>query len=268
MNSRRARLAVTLGPALLLLGLGLLNLHNLPFFGGAALGWLLVAQFVLGSRVRMEYQMAIRHLRHSEYARAVAIMDSLVKAEPDDPNHRRFRAELHRLTGDLRRARLDYEALISLVPAQAEGYSGLAEVCVQQGDFQAARSHAQQAVAREPRRWITAYNLGMIEDRLGEAAPAVEHLELALAAGIPHSRERLLTRLWLARNHYRQDKSDEARWQLGLMRKEADGVQAWRVVLASEQAAPLCSLLEADVALARRLLDGKASLDDLGDEHG
>jgi tetratricopeptide (TPR) repeat protein len=222
-----------------------------------------VAQLVSAAGAH-EYQAAIRHLRRSEYAQAVAIMDGLIKAGRRI-NHRRFRAELYRLSDC---AGCGLRAYLTLAPARAEGYSGLAEVCVQQGDFQEARNYAQQAVERQPRQWITAYNLGMIEDRLGEAAPAVEHLHMALAAGIPHSRERLLTRLWLARNYYRQGKSAEALGQLGLMRKEADGVQAWRVVLATEQAAPLRSLLGADVALARRLLDGEASLDDLGEANG
>ena len=113
---------------------------------------------------------------------------------------------------------------------------------------------------RAPRRWMTAYNLGLIEDRLGQAEAAVEHLETALAIGVPHSRYRLLTRLWLARNTYRQGRTAETRQHLALMRRQVDGLRDWRVVFESEQATPLREMLEPDVSLAEQLLDTNAPL--------
>jgi Tfp pilus assembly protein PilF len=113
---------------------------------------------------------------------------------------------------------------------------------------------------------MASYNAGLIADRLRQAEQAVMHLENALTAGIPHSRYRLLTRLWLARNHYRQGNIEIAQQQLDLMSNHRDGLEDWQIVLASEQAAPLRRLLEADVHLAESILEHEASLKDLNGE--
>lgn len=262
------RLWLALGPGLLLLGLGVLVPDWVLFFGGAGLGWMVAAQLVLRNRVRMEYQAAIRHLRRSEYDQAVAIMDTLVQAEPDRPEHRRFRAELHRLAGDSRKAIVDYERVVALDPQATAGYTGLAEVYVQQGDYDRARDYALAACERDPSGWMVAYNLGLIEDRRGASEAVVEHVRRALAAGIPHSRYRLLARLWLARAYHRQGQPDAAREQVDQIRRQAAGLREWDVVFASEQASALRGMLEADVQLARQLVDGHTSLDVLGDAQG
>ncbi len=259
------RLWLALGPGLLLLGLGVLVPDWVLFFGGAGLGWMVAAQLVLRNRVRMEYQAAIRHLRRSEYDQAVAIMDSLVKAEPDAPEHRRFRAELYRLAGNMRKAIVDYERVIKLDPQGTAGYTGLAEIYAQQGDYEQARDYALAALERDPFGWMTAYNLGMIEDRLGASEDVVDHVQRALAAGIPHSRYRLLARLWLARSYYRLGQRDAAREQVEQMRKQAAGLRDWHAVFESEQAAALRGMLEDDVQRAQQFVDGHARLELLGD---
>ncbi len=261
----RRRLALALGPGLILLGLGVLVPDMVLFFGGAGLGWMVTAQFVLRGRVRMEYQTAIRHLRQGEYDAAIAVMNELVETEPNAAEHHRFRAEIFRLAGRLPQAIVDYRRMIALDPQAATGYTGLAEVYAQQGDFEQAREYAVQALERDPRHWMTAYNLGLIADRLADARRALEALEHALAAGIPHSRYRLLAHLWLARNHRRLDQPGEATHHLDRLRREVGGLREWALVFQSEQAAPLRAMLEDDVQLAQRLIDSDESPDSLGE---
>ncbi|MBN1679124.1 MAG: tetratricopeptide repeat protein [Anaerolineae bacterium] len=263
-ESGRGRLILALGPGLLLVGLGIAFPSLALFFGGAGLGWMLTSQFVLRSRVRMEYQAAVRHLRQSEYAEATAVMDTLITAEGDVPEHYRFRAEIARLAGKLDRARADYERMIALDPESAAGYIGLSEVYAQQGDFGAAHPYAVDAVEREPRLWLAAYNLGMINDRLGQSGAALKYLEAAWAIGLPHDRYRLLARLWMARSAYRQGQADAAREHITWMQKHRGGIDDWLLVFESEQAAPLRRLLETDVLLAQQIVNGAASLDALG----
>ena len=117
----------------------------------------------------MEYQQAVKHLRKSEYAEAVKSMDSLIKQEPRDPNHYRFRAELLRLWGKLDRAKKDYQRMTELDPKSAVGYNGLAEVYLQAGDYDDALEAGQRAAELAPDEWVALYNLGMIEDRLGRS---------------------------------------------------------------------------------------------------
>jgi tetratricopeptide (TPR) repeat protein len=256
-RSRRWRLWLALGPGMLLLALAVLAPDYALFWGGAGLGWMVAAQLVLRNRVRMEYQAAIKHLRQNDFAAATAIIDKLIRAEPRDARHYRFRAEVYRLAGKLRQAARDYERAVDLAPDTAAGYTGLAEVYIQQGDYALARDYALQAREREQHNWTTAYNLGMIADRSRDPKEAVERLQQAMAAGIPHSRYRLLAHLWLARSYHRQSQVDDVRKQVELMKRQAAGLKAWDTVFESEQAAVLRDLLEPDVRVAQRLLAGE-----------
>jgi tetratricopeptide (TPR) repeat protein len=212
----------------------------------------------------MEYQQAIRHLRNNEFAEAIALVDALIANEPDEPGHYRFRADLHRLSGDLPAAMADYQRVVELNPESGQGYVGLAEVHAQQDDYRTAREFALSALEREPRYWLNAYNLGLIADRLEDPAEAIEHLEQALRLGLPHSRYRLLVRLWLARNSARQGQMDTAQQHLDRLRREAAGLHEWHIIFESEQAAALRGLLEDDIRLAQQLVDGSLSLEALG----
>ncbi|HEX3053718.1 MAG TPA: tetratricopeptide repeat protein [Aggregatilineaceae bacterium] len=266
VNSRlpdrsRPQLWRSAGPALGLLAWAVILPRQGLFFAGASVGWLVLSQFVLRSRVRMEYQAAIRHLRHNEFDQAIEVMAGLIEAEPLDPEHYRFRAELYRLSNRVSLAQSDYERMIDLVPDSSAGYMGLAEVYAQTGEFEKAYPYAVSALERDVQNWMSAYNLGMIEDRLSQAASAIEHLESALKIGLSSSRYLLLTRLWLARNFYRLGDHEAALRQLELLRNERAGLQDWHLILSSDQAAPLRGLLEPDVQLAERLLDGSAALD-------
>ena len=257
----RKRLWLALGPGLVLLGFGIVVPDYALTFGGAAMGWMVAAQFVLRGRVRMEYQAAIQHLRAGNTAQAIKVMDTTIKAEPDRTEHYRFRAELYRLAGKLSKAITDYERITQLAPESPIGYGGLAEVYAQQSDYERAREYAQTALEKQPGQWMPLYNLGMIEDRLKDAESAIAHLESALKMGLPHSRYRLMARLWLARSAYRQGDTAAAEQQVALMRKQANGLREWQTIFQSEQAAPLRGLLEDDVHLAERLLEPDASLE-------
>lgn len=260
----RRRLWIIVGPGLALLGIGVLVPDLALFLGGAAAGWLVVAQVILRNQVQMEYRTAIRHLRHGEYPAALEAMTTLINAQPDDPNHRRFRAELYRLAGNLPLAVADYEAVIRLAPDSVDGYTGLGEVYAQLGDYHAAYQYALTALERSPGHWQAAYNVSMVEDRLGEAARALEHLQMALAAGVDDDRYRLLIHLWMARNQYRLGQTDEARAQLELVRQYGSSLKEWQLILASEYAAALRGLLEDDIRLAQQVIESAVSLEVLG----
>lgn len=252
------------GPSLILVGLGVLVPRWALFFGGAGIGWLIASQFVLRGGVRMEYQSAIKALRRGDYAEALGFMDHLIAAEPDDLEHWRFRAELYRLAGNLPKAQADYEQMRQIDPNSADAYMGLSEVSAQQGQYEDARRYAEQAHQRQPQNWMTSYNFGMIEDRLGNAQAALVNLDETIRLGVPSSRYWLLIRLWRARGFYRLGKLDEARSELDQMRKQTDGLHEWQLVFESEHAAALRGLLESDVRLAEELLNSQAVLDRLG----
>jgi tetratricopeptide (TPR) repeat protein len=260
---QRRQFALVIFPAIGALSLGLFFPSLMPFFWPVGIGWLLISLIAVRGRVRREYQAAIKHMRKGEYHKAIEVASGLIEAEPENADHRRFRAELYRLAGQIRKARGDYEKVIVLMPDSGVGYNGLAEVYLQDGEFEPALPYAKQALEREPDDWIAPYNLGMIEDRLNLWADSARHLELALKVGVPDSRHRLLIYLWLARACYRQGKVAEAEAELQKMSRERTGLHEWRTIFENQEAAVLRNVLLGDVQLAERLAAGDAALDAL-----
>jgi tetratricopeptide (TPR) repeat protein len=226
-------------------------------FLGAALGWVVAGMFVFRSRSRVEYREAVRHLRKSEYAEAVKVMDSVIKDDPNDLQHYRFRAEILRLWGKLDRARRDYQQMVTLDPESAVGYNGLAEVNLQAGNYAAALEAGNRALALAPNEWVAAYNLGMIEDRLGHSQAVIDHLDRALALKVPERRHRLLISLYVARAYARLGNADHAQAAVEQLRSDQVSLKEWQTLLASEQAATLRAVLGADVQAAADLLSGQ-----------
>jgi len=261
--SGRRRIVLAFSPGLALVALGVVLPELADFLVGAGIGWMIAAQIIFRSPTSMTYQTAVRHLHRNELPEAIAVMDQLIEGQPDDAEHYRFRAELYRLQGALDRAQRDYERAIKHAPDQPGGYLGLAELHIQQGEFDRAQDYAEQALVRDPSSWTAPYNLGLIADRQGDAASAIAALEQALKARIPDARYRLLAYLWLARAYLRRGQTPAARKQLEVMRKHDGALDEWRVLLASEQAAPLRDLLARDIDLAARLIDGAVPLDAL-----
>ncbi len=252
----RRSLIISIGPLLLGLGLGILFPDFLVWFMGAGVGWLILSQVVLRRNVRREYQQAIRHLRRNEYDEAIRIMGDLIRVEPAESSHYRFRADLYRLQGKPSKALQDYRRIVELEPQSGVGYNGLAEVYLQEGDMQQALVYARQANEVEPDEWVMPYNLGMIEDRLGMSDQVIEHLRRALEEGRPDVRHQVLIHLWLARALARLGQMAEAEAELASLRRLKRGIQEWRTIIASEQAAALRKVLADDIALVQRLADG------------
>jgi len=257
----RRRAAIIIAPAILSLGLAAFFPRFGLLFVPMAVGWVIISFIASGARVRREYQAAIKHMRKAEYDDAIKVMSALIEEEPNDADHYHFRASLYRLKGSLKRARADYQKIIQLLPESGIGYNGLAEVYLQDGEYADALPYAQKAYQMERTGWVAPYNLGMVEERLGQPAPSTEHLRAALKAGIPDSRHRLLTHLWLLRNAVRT--GDDAERELAALRGESAGMREWKTIFESDQAAVLKAVLKADVLLSERLIEGEIAPRDL-----
>lgn len=262
----RLRWLAVLAPAFGLVVLGTLFFPDqLLLFMGGAFGWTVAGLFMFqGGSAPQEYKLAIRHMRKGRYAEAVDVIDGLIKQHPDKPEHYRLRAELLRLWGKLGRARRDYDKMIQLDPESAVAYNGLAEVCLQAGDYQKAREAGFKAYELAPDEWVAPYNLGMIEDRLGLSEAVIEHLDQALALKVPDARHRLLIQLYRVRAYSRLKELESAQAALEQLRGEQGGLEDWQVILESDQATTLRDVLQADVDQARQLIDGEIEVDAIG----
>lgn len=260
----RGRWLGILTPAFGLVVIGLLFVPQYgTLFLGASVGWVLAAAFIFKPRSPMAYQQAVKHLRKAEYPDAVKILDELIKAEPDKPNHYRFRAELLRLWGKLDRARRDYQKMVSLDPSSAVAYNGLAEVDLQAGNYERAREAAQTAYQLAPDEWVAAYNLGMIEDRLNEPEAAIRHLYEALTLKVPDARHRLLIYVYLIRAHLRLGDQEAAKRELANLRKHKNGLREWELIIESDLADTLREVIEDDIHIAQALISGDLTLEQM-----
>lgn len=255
----RARWLAVILPSILVMFIGSLAApHAAGLFLGAGLGWMVAGIFIFrnigGPR---SYKAAVKAMRKGDYAKAVAEMTAQIKAEPERVEHFRFRAELHRLSGDLKAARRDYSRMTELDADSAVAWNGLAEVELQAGRFAAARQAGQTAGQLAPEEWVAAYNLGMIEDRLANYEATARHLSRALELKIPDSRHRLLTHLYLYRAYQGLGMRDAAAKALRALKNERAGLEEWQVIMSADEAQALRDVLEDDIELARRLIEGE-----------
>jgi tetratricopeptide (TPR) repeat protein len=226
---------------------------------GAAVGWIVAGMMIFGRRnAPMQYREAIKSMRKGDYKAAVATLDSLIKTEPDNPAHYRLRGRVLRLWGKTGRARHDYEAMIKYSTndgIKAEAYNELSELELQAKNYEKALESAQNAADLLPNDWVAAYNLGMIQDRLGQAEATVESLQRALDAKVKDARHRLLIHLWMTRAYSRLGESEKAKATLANLKKERKSLDEWHQILEVEEAAELRNVLGEDVALAQKLVD-------------
>lgn len=263
-DERNKWLAIA-APAIGLLLIGALFFpDSLGFFVGGAVGWTIVGALIFGrTRAPMQYRLAVKALRKNDFETAIKEMDSLIKAEPNEANHYRFRAELLRLSGKLPRARKDYDKMREIAQdegARAVAYNGLAEIDLQAKQYDSAHRHALQAYALAPQDWVTAYNLGMIEDRLGLSEAVLETLTHKLKARVPDARHRLLIALYLTRAQSLLGDVQGFERALAQLKRERDGLREWETLLKSEQAGLLREALSADIQTVQQLLAGQLSM--------
>lgn len=258
-NEQRMTGLAIIAPAL---GLYMLALLFVPQFQmaalGAAVGWVVVGFLIFGrTRGPRQYREAVKAMRRDDFKSAVAAMDDLIKEEPDEARHYRFRAELLRLWGKLGRARRDYAVMAERSrddATRAVAYNGLAEVDLQAGNYADALHAAQRAYELAPDEWVAAYNLGMIEDRLGHSERVLESLDDALVKRVTDARHRLLIQLYRIRAHVRLGQEDEAQLLLADLQHEERGLMEWKQVLEDDKAAVLRDVLQADVDAAEALM--------------
>lgn len=259
VEERKRWLAVIV-PSILVMVIGSLAAPALAgAFVGAGLGWMIAGIFIFRNiRGPKNYKAAVKAMRKGDYEEAIAAMTAQITEESSVPEHYRFRAELYRLSGDLKAARRDYQRMSELDASSAVAFNGLAEVELQAGSYENARQAAELAHELAPEEWVAAYNLGMIDDRLQDSEAVIRHLNTALALKIPDSRHRLLTHLYLWRAYRRLDNDGAAETAAAALRRERAGLEEWQVIMSAKEAQALREVLSEDIEEARQLIEREA----------
>jgi hypothetical protein len=265
-GDQRYRWGAVLIPAIIALLIGAVIVPQ--FFGfavGAAFGWLVAGTLIFGrSREPMQYKLAVKALRKGAYDEAVKHMDAIIKEEPETAHHYGFRAELLRFAGKLPRAKSDYERMKNLAKDDIErtvAYNGMAEIDLQAKSYTAALASAEKAYELAPKDWVTAYNLGMIQDRLKDSSAVLDSLKTKLTAKVPDYRHRLLIQFYILRAYSRLSQFEDAKNALKELKVNTSGLQEWEHLLAQNNAKILRDILADDVKTIKELVQGNSTIE-------
>lgn len=249
------RLFFTLLPALGIAAIATIApVQFAPFILGGAFGWVLAAQFFVREETVMEYKVAVRHMRNQEYQDAIKSVSQLVRAEPDVIEHLDFRARLFQLDEQVKNAVRDYEKITELNPDDPRGYSGLAGIYVQQGEFEQAQHYSQLAFERSDSSPAMLHDLALIEDRLGNSQAVINHIDNAIESGLRESRLLLLGYLWQARAYHHLDQIEDAEAALQRVAQQKRGFKEWKQIIADPQSDAVRHIYADDIKLAERVV--------------
>jgi hypothetical protein len=265
-GDQRYRWGAILIPAVLALVIGaVLVPHLFGFAVGGAVGWVVAGLFIFGrTREPMAYKVAVKALRKGNLDEAVKAMDGIIKEEPEVAHHYRFRAELLRFAGKLPRAKSDYERMKNLAKSDTEkavAYNGIAEVELQAKNYKTALQAAEKAYELAPQDWVTAYNMGMIQDRLRDSQAVLDSLTQKLNGKVADARHRLLIDLYVLRAYARLGNFANAQNTLTQLKRHKNGLREWELLLGEQNASVLRDVLSDDINLLRQLMNGETSVE-------
>lgn len=178
--------------------------------------------------VRARYARAVAHHRLAEWPQAMAEMDALLTASPDDPYFHELKGQILFESGQVQQARASYAKAVLLRPDAPLIRTELGRVLLaseSDADLPAAidaLEYATSADKRNPQAWrllATAYGRS---GRLGQS-----HLALAEEAILLNDPEQALTQLDIANNHIvtgspAQLRSQDLRTQALDLKKQKD----------------------------------------------
>ncbi len=112
---------------------------------------------------------------------AEAAFENAIHWAPDDARWIYFLALVHQFTGELGAAGDGFETVLSLNPEQWAAAVRLGDVRYEQARFDAATAAYQSAATQADYRAAANYGLGRVADANGDYAAAISHYEIALA---------------------------------------------------------------------------------------
>ena len=120
-------------------------------------------------------------LRLGRTAEAITALDAAVRLDPNNPIALTTRGEARRRINDLNGALLDFNAALKANPKSVNALVNRSAILLTQPNGQeAARADLVAAVTLDPKNAVAHYNLGYLAFLRNRAAPAIEHLGVAI----------------------------------------------------------------------------------------
>jgi putative PEP-CTERM system TPR-repeat lipoprotein len=168
--------------------------------------------------------LVIVHLRNNQVAKAVAVADTLVRANPANPTVLVTHAYAKTQARDYAAARASYEKALVLDPNQVEAKRGLAHVEAMTGQFDAADRRLRAALKGDERNTALLFEFALLNELRGKDDEALKWLESAAAASGPRdNRANFALVAWHLRKNQPARAVDAGK---ALLAKAPDDVQA------------------------------------------
>jgi len=126
--------------------------------------------------------LVVVHLRDNQTAKAVAVADSLARANPNNATVLVVQAYAKTQARDYTGGRAGYEKALKLDPSQLEAKLGLAHIDAMTGNFDAAEKRLRAALKDDERNTNLLFELALLNELRGKDDEALKWLDSAVAA--------------------------------------------------------------------------------------
>ena len=168
------------------------------------------------------------YLRDRQMPKALAVADSLARANPNSATVLMVQAYAKSLARDFAGSRAGYEKVLRLDPRQVEAKIGLARVDAVTGNFPAAEKRLKEALKDDERNTNILFELATIAELTGKYDEALKWLDSAVSASGPReTRANFALVAWHLRRGTPAAAVDAAKVLLGKLPEDVEAMQAY-----------------------------------------
>ncbi|MCE4555127.1 XrtA/PEP-CTERM system TPR-repeat protein PrsT [Pelomonas cellulosilytica] len=178
-------------------------------------------------------------LRANQPAKALAVADSLARANPDNPTVVMVQAYAKAQAKDYAGARAGYEKALKLDPGQLEAQLGLARLDALSGNYDAAEKRLRAALKNDERNVDLLFELAVVNELRGKDDEALKWLDSAASASGPReTRINFALVAWHLRKGQPARAMEAAKVLLSKTPEDADALQAYAAAQLANGDAP------------------------------
>jgi cellulose synthase operon protein C len=168
------------------------------------------------------------HLRENQPAKALAVADSLARANPNNATVLMVQAYAKTQSGDYPGGRAGYEKALKLDPQLMEARLGLVRIDTVTGNFEAANKRLREALKTNERNSDILFELALLHERWGKDEEALKWLESAAdASGARETRANFALVAWHLRKGQPARAVDAAKALLAKLPEDVEALQAY-----------------------------------------
>lgn len=168
------------------------------------------------------------HLRDQQLTKALAVADSLARANPGNATVLTVQAYAKAQARDFTGSRVSYEKALKLDPNQLEAKLGLARIDAQTGNFDAAEQQLRAALKTQQNNVNVLFELALINELRGRDAEALKWLESTAAVSGPReTRVNFALVAWHLRKGQPARAVEAAKQLLAKLPEDVEALQAY-----------------------------------------